>query len=150
WRRGQGVVHLSGARSAEALAAVRDRGACSAALHPLMTFPQALRDQPVEALLERLAGCVWALEAADNALRSRLETLVAALGGQVFSLRPEDRVPYHIAAVFASNYVVALLGAAAQLWRTFGAPRETALSALLPLLRAAVENLAVAGLPHAL
>jgi predicted short-subunit dehydrogenase-like oxidoreductase (DUF2520 family) len=150
WRSGQGVVHLSGAQAADALTAVRARGALPAALHPLMTFPRTLRDLPADALLARLAGCAWALEAADDGLRRTLESLVAALGGRVIPLRPEDRVPYHIAAVFASNYVVALLGATADLWGTFGEPPETAVRALLPLVRAAVEGTAAHGPAQAL
>jgi predicted short-subunit dehydrogenase-like oxidoreductase (DUF2520 family) len=150
WRPGQGVVHLSGARSADILSAVRERGALPAALHPLMTFPVPEHGTSAETLLARIAGCVWALDAADVALRSSLESLIAALDGRVIWLRPEDRVPYHIAAVFASNYVVALLGAAAELWGTFGESSETAVAALLPLLRAAADQTAAAGPVQAL
>ncbi|HLJ80748.1 MAG TPA: NAD(P)-binding domain-containing protein, partial [Ktedonobacterales bacterium] len=65
WRAGQGVAHLSGAHGAGALAAVTARGARPAALHPLMTFTRPAPDVPAEALLRRLSGCVWALEAED-------------------------------------------------------------------------------------
>src|SRR5262249_29260341 len=106
WRHGQALVHLTGARPADALAAIREHVAHPGALHPLMTLTQTLPDQPTEALLARLSGCTWTLEADDATLRCALETLVAALGGQILYLHPEDRVPYHIAAVFASNYVV--------------------------------------------
>jgi predicted short-subunit dehydrogenase-like oxidoreductase (DUF2520 family) len=150
WRSGQGVVHLSGAQAADALAAVHARGALPAALHPLMTLSPSLRDLPADALLARLVGCAWALEAADDGLRRALEAIVAALGGQPIHLRPEDRLPYHIAAVFASNYVVALIGGAAALWGMFGEPPGTAVHALLPLLRAAVENTAANGPAQAL
>ena len=149
WRTGQGVAHLSGARGADALAAVTVRGALPAALHPLMTITRPTPDTPAEALLQRLAGCSWTLDAADPTLASALETLVTALGGSVIRLAPQDRIPYHIAGVLASNYVVALLAAAARLWEPFAAPEE-ALRALLPLLRGAADNLASAGLPQAL
>lgn len=150
WRRDQVVAHLSGARPADALAAVRERGALPAALHPLLTFPMALLEQPAEALVRRLQGCYWTLDAGDARAGAALETLVAGLDGRLLRLRGEDRVPYHIAAVFASNYVVALLGGSARLWETFGMAPEEAVRALLPLLRAAVESLATAGLPGAL
>ncbi len=150
WRTGQGVIHLSGSRSADVLADVIEHGAHPAALHPLMTFPRAENDTPVEELLARIAGCVWSLDVEDDALRHALESIVTALGGRAIRLHPEARVPYHIAAVFASNYVVALLGAAAQLWGAFGESSETAVSALLPLLRAAVEQTAANGPAQAL
>lgn len=150
WRAGQGAIHLSGAKDAAALGAVAEASALPAALHPLMTFARAPLDTPVAALLERIAGCTWALEAEDVGLAAALERIVAALGGRVVRLAAGDRVPYHIAAVFASNYVVALIGAAVALWEGFGVGRDEALRALLPLLRGAVENLSGVGLPDAL
>lgn len=149
WRAGQGVAHLSGVHGAGALAAVTTRGARPAALHPLMTFTRPAPDVPAESLLRRLSGCVWALEADDPALAGALASLVAALDGSVVRLAPEHRIPYHIAGVLASNYVVTLLAAAARLWQPFAAPEE-ALRALLPLLRGAADNLDSAGLPGAL
>ncbi|HLZ23988.1 MAG TPA: DUF2520 domain-containing protein [Ktedonobacterales bacterium] len=149
WRAGQGVVHLSGARGADALIAVAARGAHPAALHPLMTFARPAPDVPAATLLQRLSGCTWALEADDPALASILEALVAALGGAVVRLAPEQRIPYHISGVLASNYIVTLLATATRLWQSFAAP-DDALRALLPLLRGAVENLDNVGLPAAL
>ncbi len=150
WRSGQRVVHLSGAKPARALTAAQARGAQIAALHPLMTFPRAALDGPVASLLKRLSGCYWALEAEDRELAQSLTGMVTALDGHVLRLGAEDRVPYHLAGVFTSNYVVTLLATASALWETFGVARGEALQALLPLLRATVENLAERGLPQAL
>ncbi|HZC05314.1 MAG TPA: NAD(P)-binding domain-containing protein, partial [Ktedonobacterales bacterium] len=55
WRRGQAVAHLSGAQGVAPLAAAAARGASVAALHPLMTFPRALRDADPAQTLARLA-----------------------------------------------------------------------------------------------
>lgn len=150
WRPGQIVAHLSGSQGADVLAPVAERGAVPAALHPLMTFPRANLGEPVEALLARLAGATWAIEAADASAHARLERIVAALDGRSITLPPGARVPYHLAAVFAANYVVALLAASATLWESFGSSPEDAVRALLPLVRAAVDRLAADGLPHAL
>lgn len=150
WQAGQGVAHLSGARGADALAAAAERGAHVAALHPLMTFPRALAETPPAHLLARLTGCTWALETPHPMLEARLARIVTALGGRLVKLSADDRVPYHLSGVFASNYVVTLLGAATDLWATFGVPREQALQALLPLLQATVATLAQVGLPAAL
>jgi predicted short-subunit dehydrogenase-like oxidoreductase (DUF2520 family) len=150
WHASQGAIHLSGAKDAAALGVVSAAGAHPAALHPLMTFARAPLDMPVAALLERVAGCAWALEADDAGLAATLARIVAALDGRVVRLAAGDRVPYHIAAVFASNYVVTLIGAAVALWEGFGVGRDEALRALLPLLRGAVENLSGVGLPDAL
>jgi predicted short-subunit dehydrogenase-like oxidoreductase (DUF2520 family) len=149
WQPGQAAIHFAGAKGADVLDAAAERRARAAALHPLMTFPPAA-DQPADHLLARLAGCVWALETADAALATVLTSLVRRLHGRVIRLGAADRVPYHLAAVLASNYVVALLGAAVRLWEGFGVAPDEALPALLPLLRAAVDNLERVGLPAAL
>jgi predicted short-subunit dehydrogenase-like oxidoreductase (DUF2520 family) len=150
WRAGQLILHLSGAQGADALAAAREQGARVAALHPLMTFPHSAESSTTEAILRRLAGCAWAFEADDEASVDQLTAIIEALDGRAIRLTAADRAPYHLAAVLASNYVVTLLAAAAQLWGTFGARPESALEALLPLTRAAVEQLETVGLPDAL
>lgn len=162
WQAGQIVLHLSGARGVDALARAAACGARVAALHPLMTFsaepvlvgtdavPEVAGIPGAGAALARLAGCAWALEAADEALAVKLEGIVRLLGGYPIRIGTADRVPYHIAAVLASNYVVALLGAAIALWESFGVASDTARDALLPLVRASVENVARVGPSRAL
>lgn len=142
WSNGQRIMHLSGAMSTRVLASAVERGATVAALHPLMTFTRTLASAPIGEIQERLRGCVWALETVDVRLREDLRAVVEALGGRVTLLAEGDRIPYHIAGVLASNYVVALMGAAVTLWESFGADAQLAREALLPLLRASVENLA--------
>ncbi|HEU5347818.1 MAG TPA: DUF2520 domain-containing protein, partial [Ktedonobacterales bacterium] len=105
WSAGQRVFHLSGAIGTWALSAASERGAAVAALHPLMTFTRALAAAPIAEIRARLRGCVWALETSDDALRGELQEMVAALGGRVTLLTEDDRIPYHIAGVLASNYV---------------------------------------------
>ncbi len=150
WRRGQAVAHLSGAQGVAPLAAAAARGALVAALHPLMTFPQALRNADADQILTRLAGTSWALECADAGLAVRLRAFIAALDGSVIALTEDDRAAYHLSGVLASNYVVTLMGAATDLWAGWGVGRAEALRALLPLLRATIENLEAVGLPAAL
>lgn len=143
WRSGQLAVHLSGARGLDALPQARAAGAHVAALHPLMIFPRA--EPSGEAALAHLAGCAWAVEASDAETRAALEAVVAALGGRAISLQPQDRIPYHLAAVLSSNYVVTLLGAAVAIWQDLGLDPALAREALLPLLRATVDRLAADG-----
>ncbi|HEX8983434.1 MAG TPA: DUF2520 domain-containing protein [Ktedonobacterales bacterium] len=150
WRSGQVVAHLSGAHGVTPLAAAAARGAMTAALHPLMTFPRSLRDATAADILARMAGATWALECPDAEAARRLSALVTALAGRVIALTEADRAPYHLSGVLASNYVATLLGAASELWQGWGVERGDALRALLPLLRATVENLESVGLPDAL
>jgi predicted short-subunit dehydrogenase-like oxidoreductase (DUF2520 family) len=150
WHTGQAVVHLSGAKSSAVLAAARERGARIGALHPLMTFPHRELERAARVLLDRLAGCYWALETEDALLEQELHGLVSLLQGHVLMLGGESRIPYHIGAVFASNYVVALIGAACALFETLGIGREESLAALLPLVQATIASVAESGIPQAL
>lgn len=148
WRPGQAVAHLSGSQGVAPLAAAAGRGALVAALHPLMTFPRAPLDN--ELTLARLAGITWALACDDAPLAARLTAFVAALAGHVIRLTEADRAPYHLSGVLASNDLISLVWAATDLWAGWGVSRDEALRALLPLLRATIENLETVGLPNAL
>ncbi len=135
WRAGQAVVHCSGALGLEALAAVRDAGGLAGCLHPLQTFPSR------EPAPERLAGA-WCGVEGDGSLEETLRGMVTAMVARPFSLAGVDRATYHAAAVFASNFVVALMAAAGRAWEAAGLPGELAREALAPLLLASTSNAA--------
>jgi predicted short-subunit dehydrogenase-like oxidoreductase (DUF2520 family) len=118
------VLHLSGVRGLDALAAVPAR---RGALHPLQSLPT------VELGLARLAGS-WAAVTGDP----QTGTLAESIGLRPFPLADDDRAAYHAAATIASNHLVALLG---QVARTAPVPLE----AFLPLVRATVDNVAALG-----
>jgi predicted short-subunit dehydrogenase-like oxidoreductase (DUF2520 family) len=157
---GQGKValHLSGALPSDILAAARAAGAAALAFHPMQTFAR-----PDPALF---AGITIAVEGDPQAVEFGF-ALAEFLGGTAVHIRPEDKPLYHAALCLACNYFVTLSDAAARLLQQVGfrsspptsaeppatAPllsAPSAIAALLPLLRGAVENLARVGLPDAL
>jgi predicted short-subunit dehydrogenase-like oxidoreductase (DUF2520 family) len=148
WRSGQMVIHCSGASPAAVLASAGQEGALYGSFHPLVSIPRA-RPLHADEALARLAGCTFAIEA-PAPLARLLEGMALRLGGRAVFLEEKDRVPYHLAAVLVSNYPVALVAAATDLWASFGVGREEALAALLPLLRSTVANLLQLGLPESL
>ncbi len=123
------VIHLSGARGLEVLAAVPSR---VGALHPLQTLPT------VDAGLARLPGS-WCAIAGDP----QVEVLADQLQLRPVVVSDADRARYHVAACIASNHLVALLG---QVERVSPVP----LVALLPLVEASVDNVAELGAEAAL
>jgi predicted short-subunit dehydrogenase-like oxidoreductase (DUF2520 family) len=145
WRPSQAVVHTSGVDSLAPLAPARQAGALAGSLHPLQTFAPSPAADP----LAPFAGITCALEG-DAALLPRLEAVVAALGARPLRLPAEAKPLYHAAAVVASNYLVTLLHLAAELWDAFGVDERTAISALLPLVQGAVDNVAAHGPRRAL
>lgn len=143
WRPGQLVVHCSGAQSAAALDAAAAQGATTGVFHPLQTLAGG------EPELGLFRGITFAVEAPE-ALAGLLQHWATLLGGRWITLRAEDRVLYHAAAVIASNYLVTLAKLATDLWGEMGIERAEALRALLPLMHGTVENLERVGLPDGL
>jgi predicted short-subunit dehydrogenase-like oxidoreductase (DUF2520 family) len=139
---GAWVVHLSGAAGLDVLAPVRAAGARTLALHPLQTFPD------VEGAIERIPGCAVGVTAEDERGDALGARLAEDLGARPFRLPERARPLYHAAAVFASNYVVASIGRADQLFGVAGIGE--AADALMPLVRATVDNIARLGVGAAL
>jgi predicted short-subunit dehydrogenase-like oxidoreductase (DUF2520 family) len=137
------VVHLSGVLGLDCLASAAQRGAKIGTLHPLQAFPH-------DAALERFRGIYIGIEASDPLLGTELEQIARGLGATPFSLAGVDRAAYHAAAVFASNYAVALHAAAAEIWQRAGLPLATARLALAPLTLGAAQAIAERELPQAL
>ena len=140
WRRGMSVVHCSGATEVSVLEPAARAGAATGGFHPLQFFAD-----PAVALAG-LPGCTIGIEA-EEPLLARLEGLAAALRCRVLRLPPGCRARYHAGAHYAGGFVFALLKEASDMWQSFGASREDAVRALVPLLRGtatAAEQLGLA------
>jgi predicted short-subunit dehydrogenase-like oxidoreductase (DUF2520 family) len=131
----QAVLHLSGALTSEVLAPLRLLGPSVGSMHPLMTVSAEPR-----LAARHFKGATFALEGDFGAVAAA-DGLVRRLGGTPVMIAPEAKATYHAGAVFASNYVAALLDAAMSLLVRAGIERESALAALLPLARATLDNL---------
>jgi len=122
---GPWVAHVSGGTPLAALDPHRRRFS----VHPLQTFTRTRGP-------EQLDGA-WAAVTAETAeARVRGFELAELLGLQPFELADDERPLYHAGAVIASNYLVTLQRAAADLLLAAGAPPE----ALEPLMLRTIEN----------
>jgi predicted short-subunit dehydrogenase-like oxidoreductase (DUF2520 family) len=126
--------HCSGATGLDVLGA---RPAFS--LHPLMTVAPGARP-------EILAGAAAAVDGSSPDALAVAGDLATALGLTPVSIAPADRAAYHAAASIAANFLITLEASAERIGATAGLPR----AALVPLVRAAVENWAAAGPRQAL
>lgn len=122
------VGHCSGATTLDVLAPHE-----AFSLHPLMTVPA---DGP-----SRLAGASAAIAGTTARARDTAHQLALRLGLTPIDVAEEDRAAYHAAASIASNFLVTIEAAAEQLAASAGVDR----SALVPLVRATVENWATLG-----
>jgi predicted short-subunit dehydrogenase-like oxidoreductase (DUF2520 family) len=143
WHEGQSVVHCSGAHSVDILEPAKKLGVAVGSFHPLQTFAD------VDQAVENLPSSTFALEA-EEPLLATLKELTSLLNGNWVKLKPGDKVLYHVAAVFACNYLVTLVKLALDMWRDFGVSSKEATRALLPLLRGTINNIDNIGLPDCL
>lgn len=94
------VAHTSGARTADALGRLAQKGAATLSFHPMQTFSAETDPDAFE-------GIVVGLEGDDRAVAAG-KTLARALGARPLRLSAEDKVRCHCAAALASNGLVAL------------------------------------------
>jgi predicted short-subunit dehydrogenase-like oxidoreductase (DUF2520 family) len=127
------VGHCSGATTLDVLAPHE-----AFSLHPLMTVPA---DGPAQ-----LAGASAAIAGTSPRARGVAHQLALHLGLTPIDVADADRAAYHAAASIASNFLVTLEAAAERLAGSAGVDRH----ALVPLVRATVENWASLGPERAL
>jgi len=132
------VLHASGALGCEVLRPHYPAGS----LHPLMTFPgPEVTSPPLAGLPAAVAG--------DPDARQAAQALCVSLGLVPFEV-PGDRRLYHAACTIAGNLPTLLLVEAARLLAVAGVTEEEPLRLLLPLARAALENVDRVGAARAL
>ncbi len=142
-RRGAVVAHLAGGLPSGVLSGVTAAGGLRGAMHPLQSFAD------VDTAMQQLPDSFFFLEGEDEAVEV-LRTLVVAIKGRPIALPQGSKALYHAGAAAASNFLVTLIQYAVTLLIRAGVPRDTALPALLPLIRGTVANLESVGLPDAL
>jgi predicted short-subunit dehydrogenase-like oxidoreductase (DUF2520 family) len=122
---GPWIAHVSGGTPLSALAPHERRFG----MHPLQTFTHARGP-------EQLDGASAAVTAESSGGVDAGFWLARTLGLEPFELADSERALYHAGAVVASNFLVTLYRAAADLLDAAGAPPE----ALVPLMRRTIEN----------
>ncbi|HXV95068.1 MAG TPA: Rossmann-like and DUF2520 domain-containing protein [Gaiellaceae bacterium] len=122
---GPWIAHTSGARTLDALDPHRRRFG----LHPLQTFVPDGGPGQLDGSWAAVSG------ESDEAREAGLE-LARLLRLKPFVIEDEEHPLYHAAAAIASNFLVTIHWAAAELFEAAGAPPE----ALLPLMRRTMEN----------
>jgi predicted short-subunit dehydrogenase-like oxidoreductase (DUF2520 family) len=127
------VVHCSGAESSELLKSARQAGAAAASAHPLMTFTT----QPMP--MENFTGTYCAIEG-DARACSCIGTLFSELGANIINLSTGQKLLYHAAATFASNYLITMMQMAIEIHESLAIQPEVSREMLAPLARRSLEN----------
>jgi predicted short-subunit dehydrogenase-like oxidoreductase (DUF2520 family) len=135
-------AHLSGALPLGALDPLGESHQIGS-FHPLQGFPEPRAPAS-------LRGVVVAVDATSPQLLRRLNGLARALGARPKRVRDDERVLYHAAAVFASNYVDVLLGEGVRMLEAVGWNEHEARAGLLALTEGTLANVRKRGVVRAL
>ncbi len=132
---GKIFLHLSGVHSSKILENLKENGAYTASIHPAYTFttPESVPDK-----------LNFTAEGDQKALKPFLDA-----GLDITEISAEQKAAYHAAAVFVSNYLVALFAAGDKLLEAAGI-NSTAGELFANLSRAALENVINHGTKKAL
>lgn len=136
------VIHFSGAQSSDILRNPFFKTSVASA-HPLQTFPN------VDAALSKLKNTHWFCEGDADAL-NWVRAVIEKLKGRFIEIETKHKTLYHIGAVFACNYLTALVNIAQQCHQQAGIDKSNSLTALRPLIEATLENIVALGTTQAL
>ena len=132
------VAHGSGAYTSELLAPLQAQGWLTASAHCLLSFAQP------ELAVTQFKGVVCALEG-DAQAQAILTAMMAAVGAQCFEIDANNKLSYHAAAVWATNFLPVLQHTAEQLWQQVGMPEPMVQQLREQLLSLAVNNVLTLG-----
>ncbi|WP_372638552.1 Rossmann-like and DUF2520 domain-containing protein [Fodinibius sp.] len=135
-------VHCSGNESAALLEALKEKGARTASMHPLQTFNAYSGAGDFNDIYFSLQG--------DDAAFPLLERMAQLLGAETLIVTEEQKSHLHAAAVFASNYLITLLDAAAETGGLSGLDKKQVRGALYPLIDTTLQNLQSTSFPEAI
>ena len=137
------VFHCSGALASTLMGRLQSLGCHLASAHCILSF-----SSPTTAV-EQFAGTPCALEGDPLAVQS-LQAAFTVIDAQPFALAAENKVLYHAAAVFATNFLPVLQVVAADLWRSTGMPQDMIAPLSARLLNNALQNITIQGAAQAL
>ncbi|MDD6483362.1 MAG: DUF2520 domain-containing protein [Clostridiales bacterium] len=120
------VCHCSGSLSSDVTGFAR-----SCSVHPMCAVSTPKTD---------LSGAFFTLEGSLDAV-GEISALLICCNNPFTVIKKEDKVKYHAAACFASNFVVAVCQKAYELLEQCGFDEESAKAALTPLMSANMDNI---------
>ncbi|QWW20777.1 DUF2520 domain-containing protein [Schaalia sp. 19OD2882] len=131
WKRGQLVVHLSGAHGTDILDGAAQCGAIPLAIHPAMTFTGTSMD------VARLEGTPFAVTASPMVLPIA-QALVVEMGGEPVEVAEGDRIAYHAGLAHGANFLTVIVLQALETLRQAGIDQPGGF--VEPLFRAALDR----------
>ncbi len=125
------IVHTSGVHSSDVLRSAQRKHALTASIHPIQTFPEGRKSVS-------LRGIYFGIEGSPDALK-KAELLVNSLDAHTVTISAELKPLYHIACVFSSSYLVAVINGISGIASTLKL-KASWTEVFGPLMTSAMEN----------
>ncbi len=129
------VIHTSGVHTSGVLSPLKKRGSTTFSLHPIQSFP---KNVSIKELNKSIRGIYFGIEG-DKKKIILASHLVSLLGGRSFFLTKSEKPLYHLACVFASNYIITILNVVSEISATLKL-KENWARVFLPLIITVLEN----------
>ena len=137
------ICHCSGSLSSAVFSDIDNHHAYGYSIHPLYAISDKLNSYM------ELSNALFTLEGSAGRLNEML-LLLEGLGNSVQIITADNKAVYHSAAVFVSNFMVALAETGIDLLKSCGFDEENASLALNPLMIGNIQNIVSSGTIQAL
>jgi predicted short-subunit dehydrogenase-like oxidoreductase (DUF2520 family) len=137
------ICHCSGSLSSAVFSEINNHNAYGYSIHPLFGISNKLDSY------KELSHAFFTLEGSEGHLYE-MKMLLERLGNSVQIISSENKPVYHSAAVFASNFMIALAQTGIDLFKSCGFDEENARIALYPLMYGNMQNIVKQGTTQAL
>lgn len=135
-------VHTSGTESSSALIALQKRGSMTASFHIMQTFTSIKQTE--------IKNSFAAIETNDSTAERFLVSLARNLNLKPFKLTEEGKVFYHLAGVFASNFLNANFYSSEKLLNNTSLTGKKHYYLLEPIIKTTLANIKNAGVSESL
>ena len=135
-------IHVSGALDISELKSLKKKKAGVASFHIMQTFPSSK--------VVDIAGCTVAIEAEEKVVKDFLNKLAFDLRLKPFLLKSDNKVYYHLAGVFASNFLVGNLFSSEKIFQITEAEKIDFFSVINSTVNSTLSNIRGVGPAKAL
>ena len=130
---GKIICHTSGALSSEVFSDISKRGGFGFSIHPLFAVSDKYSSY------KELSKSYFTVEGSEEKINF-VKQWLESFGNNVCVISKENKVKYHASAAIASNLVVGLISLSEQLLLECGFDKDSADTALAPIIRGNVEH----------
>lgn len=136
-------IHLSGTEDITNLNSLKEKGALTASFHIMQTFPS-------KKIID-IKNCYAAVETDNKHAENYLFKLASELKLKPFKLKAENKARYHLAGVFASNFLVGNIFNSEKIFNISKKDKNyNNYEFLIPIIKSTLHNIKKLGSPNAL